>query len=1012
MGKDQSTVWRDAAGGQDFRNPPEAFVGPPAVDHLARGFVLIAEIAKLEFPMLRLEGLDPVALKRQGIIGKQAAGTGELVAIDLTADLCKFLHQSRPQSRILHRLELILKLSAICFQLGRILLLILSLMVPLRFQLTAEPEGGFDRAGDRLQVQDLGELELGGAAAAAAEHRQGDIGRPGTEAEIALGLGALLQQIKGKGDFRFRHGDFRLRFGLRRRRGLSETEAKAERSEKQGHGSAPGNCGDEINFEPEGSKSKSLASDRQISPVQRPWLTSCAFRNEWEGAAGVLSRPVSKSDTEDQRMRHFFHSFLFCAALPLLADEPEAPARKGKYDMTYDELANLRIVNSASLTATEQRKVPASMTVITAEMIRHSGARNLGELLDMYVPDLQLVASLHPQIIHTRGITDIASDKYIILVNGVRMNGDFVLGNQTEFYISSLADLERVEFISGPGGAIYGHGATGGVINLITRDRLPEGVQEETRLSLSGGLIDRHSRIEASYLRRLNQAMTLHLYAGIEHYDGANEEIYYPRSYRGIPAGTDQSGAGVDSHAAAHSEPRIKLHMGISSDEFSSWLRYLRAGEDGVMAWKAANTAPAAPPGATFQYQQLTWGNTWKHELSDTTELEIGANMQALDYLLEAPALFGPRGLNALDWRSNLRPVLHWNPADEHRFALGGELTYVEYGHRSLLEQGQEPSFIGLPLLNQNPRWNELDTAIFGEYQWHPSDSFSLFLGGRIDQSKHAPLAFSPKIAGIFTPTEEDTLSLIFNRSSRRAGRLDQRIDLLYGQKGESPNEELESWEASYKRQLSEHWSAGLTLYYLSNKIITFNPVPFSQSLVGTATSGGLTATLSYHDDPWGFSLSHNINQLLDVAETPGAASQIALTSPYGLDDNFTHIANHNTKLQAYVKFTDELRLDAFLRVYWHYDGQSDFYDYSKTATTPIPGYTAPGDKNFEPFFGPITRFDMSLTWDVSPNHSLRLSGYNLLGLIDQDLNREVLGVGPAYLRQPVSFALTYEFKF
>jgi len=58
-------------------------------------------------------------------------------------------------------------------------------------------------------------------------------------------------------------------------------------------------------------------------------------------------------------------------------------------NMSIEDLMNVEIASTASLTKTKARLVPAAVTTITKEQIQESAARSLFELLDIYVPNLQ-----------------------------------------------------------------------------------------------------------------------------------------------------------------------------------------------------------------------------------------------------------------------------------------------------------------------------------------------------------------------------------------------------------------------------------------------------------------------------------------------------------------------------------------------------------------------------------------------------------------------------------------------
>ena len=59
--------------------------------------------------------------------------------------------------------------------------------------------------------------------------------------------------------------------------------------------------------------------------------------------------------------------------------------------MSIEELMEINIESTATLTKTKTRLIPASVTTITEEEITASGARSLYELLDIYVPNLQWI---------------------------------------------------------------------------------------------------------------------------------------------------------------------------------------------------------------------------------------------------------------------------------------------------------------------------------------------------------------------------------------------------------------------------------------------------------------------------------------------------------------------------------------------------------------------------------------------------------------------------------------------
>jgi outer membrane receptor for ferrienterochelin and colicin len=73
----------------------------------------------------------------------------------------------------------------------------------------------------------------------------------------------------------------------------------------------------------------------------------------------------------------------------LFADEVEEA--NDLFELSIEELMNVEVESTATLTEAKPRLVPAAVTTITAEDIQASGARSLRELLDIYVPNLEWI---------------------------------------------------------------------------------------------------------------------------------------------------------------------------------------------------------------------------------------------------------------------------------------------------------------------------------------------------------------------------------------------------------------------------------------------------------------------------------------------------------------------------------------------------------------------------------------------------------------------------------------------
>lgn len=125
---------------------------------------------------------------------------------------------------------------------------------------------------------------------------------------------------------------------------------------------------------------------------------------------------------------------------------------------------NLTVSSAKALTT---RETPGIISLITAEEIRNSGARDLTDVLRL-VPGFEIGQDL--QFVLGIGLRGSWANegKVLIMVDGHQFNEllyqGVAIGNR--FPVDAI---ERIEIIRGPGSAIYGGSAEYGVINIVTK---------------------------------------------------------------------------------------------------------------------------------------------------------------------------------------------------------------------------------------------------------------------------------------------------------------------------------------------------------------------------------------------------------------------------------------------------------------------------------------------------------------------------------------------------------------
>jgi iron complex outermembrane receptor protein len=107
--------------------------------------------------------------------------------------------------------------------------------------------------------------------------------------------------------------------------------------------------------------------------------------------------------------------------------------------------------------ASDPLDIPQSVQILTADLIRDQGAR---DITDLY-----------------RNVAGVSASQYAtVTYRGFRQDGSFYDGLRGDpfqgFAVPSLFSIERVEFLKGPVGMLYGASAPGGMINYVTKKPL------------------------------------------------------------------------------------------------------------------------------------------------------------------------------------------------------------------------------------------------------------------------------------------------------------------------------------------------------------------------------------------------------------------------------------------------------------------------------------------------------------------------------------------------------------
>jgi iron complex outermembrane receptor protein len=136
--------------------------------------------------------------------------------------------------------------------------------------------------------------------------------------------------------------------------------------------------------------------------------------------------------------------------------------------MSLQDLTNIE-VTSVAKEPQKWLRAPAAIQVITGEEIRRAGATSIPQALRL-ADNLEVAQiNAHDWAISARGFNANLANKLLVLIDGRAVYTPLyggVLWNEQDYLV---ADIDRIEVISGPGGTLWGANAVNGVINIITK---------------------------------------------------------------------------------------------------------------------------------------------------------------------------------------------------------------------------------------------------------------------------------------------------------------------------------------------------------------------------------------------------------------------------------------------------------------------------------------------------------------------------------------------------------------
>jgi len=764
----------------------------------------------------------------------------------------------------------------------------------------------------------------------------------------------------------------------------------------------------------------------------------------------------------------FYFSLFLLAPLSVTAADRDSSI----YDLSLRDLLNLS-VSSATLAAMPISDTPSSIVVITQAQIERSPARNIRDLLEIYVPGLMFFDdSSRGGNIRIRGIGQ-RNYHTLLLINGRPVNQKSSQGSMVELNNWDMTDLERIEVVKGPGSVTHGPGAISGVINIITRkagslDGLRLGLRYSDSYQSQGVNID-YGQVgdKLDWLVHLGVVRTKG-YEGLKNYQlSVNGE----HGFKGTDAfsGSDSNRV-ANFYEDSNDKPQIKMSIDVAfQEEWRFWSRYTSAGNVGSVVEK--DYVDGAHGTHEFRDQHFIAALENDHYFNDQLQLKSLISFDSENFH-ETNAKYTDRKHNdERNRRQNfsenewfLRSTLSYQWTETIDLSAGLEFSHdylakpwgesansfrAGTSRRNFITEnsvyrgnGKNGTIKDADIVEFNEGWSADTYSLMAEMDYELSPGTRILLSARTDKNEFTDSMFSPRIALVSHLDSKNTVKASWQQSLRMNTMIELYVEQLGGNR--SKPEEIESLELSYTRAHSPHLHSSLIAYHYEAQIIAWSGN--SSELVGEQRVTGMELELAYETDRLSLGFNHSYLNLKDwdfiAKQADGSKSQKLSLADFLFDRDFITLTStgkslafwsaNTSKIWSNIRLASRLILHLDAQIQWKLEYGKDLFamydkayaevDVGELSAAQLEGYST-GLQNLGNFhqaikdqdpYGRNIRLNAALIWDMPNFGGSKLTLY-AQNLLNSTANKRQKSINYAaipissWLEEPRTFWLTWQ---
>jgi iron complex outermembrane receptor protein len=401
-------------------------------------------------------------------------------------------------------------------------------------------------------------------------------------------------------------------------------------------------------------------------------------------------------------------------------------------------------VVGASKYEQKQSQIGAAVSVITRQEIKAFGWRTLDQALAT-LPGVYVTYDRQFTYLGVRGfgLPGDYNTRVLVTINGNRVNDPiFDSGPSGREFPLDMDLIERIEFIPGPGGAVYGQNAMFAVVNIITRTGA-----EVNGAEAAVGYQEPQSLIEgrASWGARLNNGVDVLMSVSGMNSQGQNLFFDYGASGKsGVASGLDGG--------------RTKQFFGsIARGPWSFELVYgFEHKDDPTALYQSDPLVAGAYQETGYALTQLQYRDNFS---SDT--LHVSARLFTGNDVSDEHLSFGTI------YAYPSTPDLVGVEARVVSTALASHILMLGLEAQDNYNINQSQIVAADPALNVYVPGSGYRVGLYGQDEWHLSSALAATLGLRVDRNDSTATALSPRLALIWQATPETTAKALYGVAHR-----------------------------------------------------------------------------------------------------------------------------------------------------------------------------------------------------------------------------------------------------